>query len=118
MRILIVEDDSAVRPFLDTFLTIKGFDTLTAPSAEHAEALLLDFPAPPDVAVLDLMLPGLPGLAYADVLRARYPAIRLVFMTGWVDDGRVDEARKRGYILHKPFYPTDLLDAVHPERAR
>jgi DNA-binding response OmpR family regulator len=117
MRILIVEDDPAVRPFLDTYLTIKGFNTLSAPSAEHAEALLLEFPAPPDMVLLDMTLPGLPGLVYAEVLRGRYPEIKVIFMTGWLEGVDVEQAQRRGRLLQKPFYPTDLLEAIHSKIA-
>jgi two-component system cell cycle sensor histidine kinase/response regulator CckA len=112
MRILVVEDDPAVRPFLDVLLTIKGFNTLTAANAAEADALLLDFPAPPQLAVLDIVLPGVGGLAYADTLLVRYPGIRVIFITGWEERVPADEAHKRGQLLYKPFAPQDLLDAI------
>jgi DNA-binding response OmpR family regulator len=115
MRVLIVEDDPAVRPFLDAFLTAKGFVTLTAPHAAAADALLLDFPADPDIAILDLLLPGRNGLAYGDELRSRYPAIHLVFITGWQEGVDFDAAARRGRLLIKPFFPNDLLEMIrHP----
>jgi DNA-binding response OmpR family regulator len=118
MRILIVEDDPSIRPFLDAYLTGRGFNTLVAESAAHADALLLDFPAPPDIAVLDLLLPGVQGLAYAQMLRHRYPAIGVVFMTGWLEGPMAESAEMHGQVLRKPFYPTDLLNAIAASEPR
>jgi DNA-binding response OmpR family regulator len=112
MRVLIVEDDPAVRPFIDMFLTRNGFHTVTAPSAAQADALLLDLPGPLCVAVLDLRLPGIGGIAYADQLRARFEDIRFVFVTGWTEPVQEAEAQRRGRVLYKPFYPQELLDAI------
>lgn len=112
LRILIVEDDPVVRHFVDAVLTRRGHNVLVAPSAFEAEALLLDFPDPPDVALLDVMLPGMTGPAYGDRLVRRFPAIRLVFMTGWPDRPEWAQAETRGVLLVKPFGVTALLAAI------
>ena len=116
IRILIVDDEPAVRGFLDTFLTIKGFNTLAAPSPAHADALLLDFPHSPDIALLDLLLRGgLDGVSYADTLQARYPPMRVVFITGWQEPGDLlTAAQARGQVLFKPFTGQQLLAAIAP----
>lgn len=112
MRILVVEDDRSIRPFLDAYLTAKGFDTLVAECAEHADSLLLDFSVQPDIAILDLSLPGLSGLEYGQILRQRFPTIRLVFMTGWLEGPLVEAAEMHASVLRKPFFPKDLLNAI------
>jgi DNA-binding response OmpR family regulator len=111
-RILVVEHDASIRVFIDTFLTRRGFNTITAPTAAEADALLLDFPSPPHMAILDLL--GLPvaGLEYAGTLRMRYAAIRLIFMTSWADKTLEREAERMGVVIYKPFYPQDLLEVV------
>ena len=81
MRLLVVEDEAAVRHVIDRVLTGHGHHVVAAPSAIEATALLLDFPEPPDVALLDLVLPGMSGLDYAERLAWQFPMIRLVFMT-------------------------------------
>jgi FixJ family two-component response regulator len=83
-----------------------------APDADQACALLLDFPEPPHVALIDLILPNILGVAFAERLLGRYPHVRLVFMTGWLDHPQVEAARTRGAVLPKPFNLADLVAAV------
>jgi DNA-binding response OmpR family regulator len=112
VRILVVEDDPVVRHFVDAVLTRRGHNVLVASSAFEAAALLLDFPDPPDVALLDVMLPGMTGLVYSDHLVRQFPAIRLVFMTGLPDRPERVLAEARGVLLAKPFGVTALLAAI------
>ena len=85
---------------------------LTARDANDATALLLDFPEPPAVGIVDLVLPGMSGVEYADRLSMCYPETRFVFITGWPDHPTVPSARERGLVVFKPFYPQDMLDAI------
>jgi CheY-like chemotaxis protein len=113
-RILVVEDDPAVRHLIDIVLTCQGHHVILASSAPLANAQLLDFPDhPPAVAVLDLVRPGgTDGLAFADALRQRFPDIRLIFMTGWPDRPDADRAASLGPVLYKPFSMDDLSAAL------
>jgi DNA-binding response OmpR family regulator len=114
LRILVVEDDPAVRLMLDTVLSGQGHWVQTAPNAREATAFVLyDLPQEPDLAILDLSLPGIGGLEYAEDLRRHFPSVRLIFMTGWQD--RQDEherARQRAPLLLKPFPIQELLTTV------
>lgn len=112
VRILVVEDDPVVRHFVDAALTRRGHNVLLARSAAEAAALLLDFPDPPDVALLDVMLPDVIGPIYSDHLRRQFPAIRIVFMTGWPDRPERAQAEARGVLLVKPFAVSVLLAAI------
>jgi len=85
---------------------------LTAPTVAEAAALLLDFPWTLDAALLDVVLPGTSGLVYAEQLRQRYPAARVVLMTGWLEPEKLEAARRRGPVLLKPFTPRALIEAV------
>jgi DNA-binding response OmpR family regulator len=117
MRVLIVEDDSSVRHFLDIYLTRKGFETLTAPMPAVADALLLDFPGPLELAILDVLLPGgMTGVAYSDDLRRRWPDMRAIFITGWEHGFDVAQVEKRGDVLYKPFVPDDLFTLIQRPR--
>lgn len=112
MRILVVEPDPVVRHYVDGVLTRLGFLTLIAPSPDVANALLLDFPAPPDVALVDISRLSRNGFAFTDELRRRYPSLASVFMGSWQSDEDSAEARRRGGLLYKPFYARELVDAV------
>jgi DNA-binding response OmpR family regulator len=115
MRILVVEDDPAVRHVIAIALTRRGHSVIAAASSDDADALLLDYQHEPDVSLLDLMLPGLNGLEYAHDLLRRFPAIRFVFMTGWFEDPLVIRARAAGTVLAKPFDIGSLVSAIQPQ---
>ncbi len=112
MRVLVVEDEPSIRLLIDRVLTPRGHHVLTASSAGEAMALLLDFPTAPDVAVLDLVLPGMGGLTYSERLRDQFPGIRLIFMAGWTDGAPVEAALAHGPVVRKPFTPGELRTVV------
>jgi DNA-binding response OmpR family regulator len=112
MRVLVVEDEPAVRHVIDRMLTSRGHHVLTAASVAEANALLLDFPNVPDLALLDVVLPGMSGMAYAQLLRKQFAAIRIVFMTGYLESAKITAAALGGPLLLKPFSAVSLLEAV------
>ena len=115
LEILVVEDDPSVRGLLERLLIFAGHRVQCATNAREASAFILfDIPQVPDLALLDIVLPGMSGVEYAIELRRLFPAIRILFMTGWEDDDREHhaDARRLGPILYKPFDRVTLLDAV------
>ena len=113
MRILVVEDEPHIRHIVERVLAPRGHHVISASSVFEAMALLLDFPAPPDIALLDLGLPGMGGLAYAEQLQREFPSIRVVFMTGSVDDAQLGQAEQRGALLIKPFTFPSLIELIN-----
>src|SRR6266487_3699768 len=111
-RVLAVEDDPAVRHLIDRVLTRCGHHVLTAASPDQAAALLLDFPEPLDVGLLDLITPGMGSVAFGGHLRRQFPRIRLMFMTGWLDRPEVADLIEQGLLLPKPFTPQELCNVV------
>jgi DNA-binding response OmpR family regulator len=79
-HILIVEDDRESRESLKKLLTQLGHDVKAASSAEDARNVMKSFM--PDIAILDVRLPGMWGDAFACLLRASYPHARIVFVSG------------------------------------
>ena len=75
-------------------------------------ALLLDFPARPDIALVDLVLPGMGGMAYAEQLEHVFPAVRIILMTGFIDAADIAAAEARGPLLLKPFVPDTLFAII------
>ncbi|MDR1990222.1 MAG: response regulator, partial [Acidobacteriaceae bacterium] len=76
-RVLIVEDDVALRRVLADNLTFAGFDVDTARDADEAIAKLKTFA--PDLVLLDVMLPGQDGFSLCGLIRqnGRTPVIML-----------------------------------------
>jgi CheY-like chemotaxis protein len=116
--VLLVDDEKHVVNVVTHMLEQRDFRVISASSGEEALELLGD--VEPDLALLDIILPGIDGATLAQRLRA-HPAtenVPIVFLTGLVE---VDEIHRDGnqiggqYFLAKPFDATELFDVV--ERA-
>jgi two-component system OmpR family response regulator len=112
MRALIVEDDQTLAEFVAKGLGEAGFAVDTAGDGERGLALALD--RRPDVAIVDLMLPGLNGLNLIDALRRRGRTLPVLILSArhTVDD-RVRGLQAGGDdYLTKPFAFAELLARV------
>ena len=108
--ILVVEDEPAILELLKVNLVDAGFEVQAAPDAETAQALLKQ--SLPSLVLLDWMLPGLSGLAFAKQLRAdaRTRDLPVIMVTARTDEAdRVAglEAWVDDYVT-KPFSPREL----------
>jgi len=108
--ILVVEDEPAILELLRVNLADAGYDVRAAPDAEGATEKLKE--GLPDLVLLDWMLPGLSGLAFAKQLRgdARTRELPIIMVTA-----RTDEADKVAGLeawvddyVTKPFSPREL----------
>ena len=81
LRVLVVDDDPAVRDMLEQLLA--AMDHRPVPAADHAAALAAQAAGPCDVALIDLGLPGRSGAELAAELRRRDHALAVVLLTGW-----------------------------------
>jgi CheY-like chemotaxis protein len=110
-RILVAEDDTALRVLYRLWLEHEGYVVADVPDGGAAIEILERGPLP-DAAVLDLDMPRVHGLAVSRYLHARAPAIPIVIATGV--DGMEDEALGAGaaLVLAKPFGLDELLAAL------
>jgi two-component system cell cycle sensor histidine kinase/response regulator CckA len=107
-RVLLVEDEMAVREMLADGLAQQGFDVLPAETAEQAGLLARDQPF--DLLLTDIDLPGQNGAELASSLRARFPQLAVVLMSGYPDDGAITEAGLNDEaLLRKPFSMAQLV---------
>jgi two-component system phosphate regulon response regulator PhoB len=121
-RILVVEDEPAIRELITVNLIDAGYEVEGVPDAESAHASLND--ALPALLLLDWMLPGQSGLAFAKALRAdaRTKDLPIIMVTARTDEAdRVAglEAWVDDYVT-KPFSPRELkarIKAVLRRRA-
>ena len=112
MRILIIEDETALRKGLDRQLTTAGFHVDVA--ADGEEGLFAALERPLDAAIVDLGLPKLPGLEVIRQLRANrrtLPALVLTARNRWEDAVEVLEAGADDYV-RKPFRFEEVLSRV------
>ncbi len=111
-RILIVDDDAAMRRALTEVLGRGGFTVEQAPSGQHGIERLSGEPF--DLVVSDLRMPGLGGLNLLREVRRRHPALPVILITafGTIEDA-VSAMKLGAYdFLTKPFSPQDLLRLV------
>ena len=114
-RILIVEDDDDARELIGELIGELGHEVVPAASAR--EAVLEAERRPPDVAFIDLGLPGVDGCETARRIRGVVAGanIRLIALTGYSDDSTRARARAAGFddFLVKPAHTTALEAAVN-----
>ncbi|TMJ97388.1 MAG: response regulator [Actinobacteria bacterium] len=118
LRILVAEDETIIRLDLRNVLESAGFE-VCAEARDGEEAVALAASERPDLAVLDVKMPGLDGIEAARRILADRP-IPIVMLTAYGQEelvSRAVEAGVFGYLV-KPFRETDLLPAIHAARAR
>lgn len=118
-RVLIVDDDEAVRRAAQIALEANGFDVITAAGGKAGvEAVQsMEF----DVAIVDLFMEDMDGLATAKAMRAHRPKLAIIAASGFMFGGNVPDmpgfetmALEAGanLTLYKPFRPNDLVAAI------
>lgn len=115
-KVLVVDDDPAVRKSFDRVLTGKGYAVITAENGE--EALTKLGQEKYDVVYTDIRMPGMSGLEVAEKVKARQPWTPVVIITGYGNDAAEARAKAAGVanFLHKPLSPEliegSALDAI------
>ena len=119
-RILVVEDEYAIRELIALNLSRAGYDPVRAPSAERALELYREAPGSYSLALLDIMLPGMDGLELCRLLRSEDSRIGIIMLTA-----KVQETDKvHGFAIGaddyvtKPFTPMELMARVNSQLRR
>jgi AmiR/NasT family two-component response regulator len=118
LRILIAEDETIIRLDLRDVLERAGHE-VCAEARDGEEAVALAHAEQPELAILDVKMPGLDGIEAARRILAERP-IPIVMLTAYGQEelvARAVEAGVFGYLV-KPFRETDLLPAIQTARAR
>jgi PAS domain S-box-containing protein len=113
-KILVVEDDRDVCAFTATVLGELGYQVLNAGDAESALSLLLE-ETDVDLLFTDIGLPGgMNGRQLADAARQRFPALRVLFTTGYTRNAIIhhDRLDPGVELIVKPFTQTSLANKV------
>jgi DNA-binding response OmpR family regulator len=110
-RILVVDDEEHIREVLCQYLMAAGFLTMAA--ADGNEALQMSASQPPDLIILDLMLPGISGLEVCRQLRAK-SAVPILMLTARGEE----QTKVAGFSIGaddyvtKPFSPREVVMRV------
>lgn len=113
-KILVVDDEESIADTLALIFTSNGYDSRTAYSAEQALEMLEEWR--PDLAIIDVVLPGMNGIEFAIFLKASYADCHFLLFSGQPGaGGLLEDAKRKGHlfeILAKPLHPTFMLATV------
>jgi two-component system, NarL family, response regulator DesR len=114
IRVLLAEDQAMVRGALEALLALEGDIEVVARAARGDEVLRAALAAQPDVALLDIEMPGGDGLTAAEELRDQLPVCRVIILTTFGRTGylrRAMESGAAGFLL-KDAPAAELATAI------
>jgi len=103
--ILLVEDSNWVRDMAGTLLKRQGYTVLVAENGTKALSVLENHDGTVHLLLTDVVMPGMNGKALFDLIRAKYPDMKVLYMSGYMDHeivhhGVLDEGMQ---FIQKPF---------------
>lgn len=119
LRILLIDDDAAVRAVLGAMLTEDGHTVVEASSGAAGLAQLAAG-TPIDLVLTDLGMPGMTGWEVARAAKASHPHVRVGLITGWGEEPKASPEDRAGadFILAKPLTLEALRTAMSAARLR
>ncbi len=112
-RILLVEDEDAVRTFSQRAMANKGYEVLAADCGEAALQLLEKEKSKPiDLLITDVVMPNMDGPTLAQRVRQTNPALKIIFISGYTEDRLKNHMGENIYFLPKPFTLKQLAEKV------
>jgi PAS domain S-box-containing protein len=109
-RVLVVEDEEVVRRLVQQVLEGEGYEVLVAQDGEAAIEIAGRNTI--DLLLTDLTMPNVGGRELAERLRAEQPGLRVVYMSGYVEDGLTGALPPATVFLSKPFTFSELTENV------
>jgi DNA-binding NtrC family response regulator len=111
-RIVLVEDDDAVRTLVAHMLTLDGHTVRAYPGADDA---LAETDADCDLLITDVVMPRTTGIALAREIHARCEGAKVLLMSGYSDESIDAEVLRLPHLsfVQKPFTSSELNQAVN-----
>ena len=112
--LLLVEDDGAIRPLAESFLSGLGYEVYSFANGNDALAALDALPGSIALLITDMVMPGMGGKAFADQCRQRRSQLKVLFTSGYTEDA----VFQRGVLDHsidflpKPYALDELARRV------
>jgi signal transduction histidine kinase/CheY-like chemotaxis protein len=114
--ILLAEDETSVRASVARGLRALGYTVLEAADGKDALSIAQRHQGVIDLLVADLVMPGMSGQTLAEHVKALYPSIAILFMSGYTSLRNVQLAQGSGAsVLQKPFLPAELARSVRQQ---
>jgi two-component system response regulator DesR len=114
IRVLLAEDQAMVRGALAALLSLEGDIEMVAEVGRGDEVIIVARATQPDVALLDIEMPGCDGIAAAAKLHAEMPACRILILTTFGRPGYLRQAMESGVVgfLLKDAPASQLATAI------
>jgi len=114
-KILLIEDDPLIVKIYKTRLSADGYEVISADNGEAGLKLAQE--APPDLIVLDIMMPKMDGFGVLEKLRAGEPTkgIPILVYSNLAAEGEVERAKKLGateFIVKANISPTEMVAKI------
>jgi excisionase family DNA binding protein len=108
--VLVVDDDPQIRQLVRASLEQEGYSVIEAGGAEEALAAMEQ--TPPQLVLLDVVMPGVDGWQMLQRLQERHGSVPVVMFSGQAEAGAEAQATERGAsgFVGKPFDPQQLID--------
>jgi CheY-like chemotaxis protein len=107
--LLLVDDEELVRQSVEAALCMRGYKVLPAANAEEAMRISENYSGEIELMVTDLSMPVTNGVELAQKMHAVRPGMKVLFVSGSVDDPRMMElSQERESFFKKPFTPAAL----------
>jgi CheY-like chemotaxis protein len=123
-RILIIDDDKAVREATQIMLIAQGYEVVTAEDGRSGIEIAKNDAI--DLAIVDVFMPGMDGLTATEAIHRSRPNLPIIAMSGFMFGGQCptmpyfdDMAMEAGAVsaLYKPFKPAQLKQAIEKAMA-
>jgi DNA-binding NtrC family response regulator len=111
MRVLLVDDEVEFVSTLSERLNLRSFDAQTATSGE--EALMKIDQSPPDLVLLDMLMPGMNGIEVLKRIKRDHPGVKVILLTGRGSWDGIQGIREGAYdCLMKPIQIEELMQIM------
>ncbi len=120
IRVMLVDDHAVVRSGLSAFLMVYPDLELVGEAENGEEAVSRAALLQPDVILMDLIMPGMDGVATTRLIRQKYPNIQIVALTSFKEENLVQGALQAGAIgyMLKNVTASELANAIRSAHAR
>lgn len=115
IRILLVDDHAVVRSGLSKFLMVNKDLKLVGEASDGAEAVQMVALHKPDIVLMDLLMPGMDGIAATREIHKKYPQVKVIALTSFAEQNMVQGALQAGAVgyLQKNVTAKELGIAIH-----
>jgi CheY-like chemotaxis protein len=112
--ILVVEDEANMLRLLETVLSKRGYQVLTAADGEEAIEVHRSHKDAIDIILLDLGLPRISGQDVLVKLKTQNPDVKIVIATGYIEPDLSSEIERAGvkHFIHKPYVLDDVVKII------